>query len=340
MDAVRIAVDPTGKPWIVTKENVIFRRVGDGWQQLPGRFSDVAIGFSGGVWALGPAEGRETGGLPIFSWNGAAWQKVRGFAVRIAVDAKGAPWIITDTHSALRLPEGTSSWQQLPGRVNEIALGPEGSAWALGPPEGLASGGYPILRWKGTDWEKFPGAATRIAVDSTGAPWVINDRHQAYRLADGFCWQEAPGMVTEIAAGADGSVCAIGRAKDHMAPPIVRWDGRRWSSVEDHSAAAASATPTTGVPQLPAPARGGPQVLYCRNGTDWRKLAGRVREITIEPDGSASVRFEDGERMPLTEGGELFIPDERTKGLKIQFNVKKKPRPDKIQEPKREDRPA
>ena len=91
--AVRIAVDPQGRPWVVNNNGDIFRLTGDNqWQQMPGKGSDIAIGQDGSVWLIGT--NAESGGYGIFHWIGSNWQKVEGAAVRISVDSNGRPWVV------------------------------------------------------------------------------------------------------------------------------------------------------------------------------------------------------------------------------------------------------
>src|SRR5262249_62203760 len=79
-------------------------------------------------------------------------------------------------------------------------------------------------------------------------------------------------------------------------------------------------------PRAAPPVRGRPPVIFCRDENNWRKLGGRIREITIERDGSAWVRFEEGDRMPLNGGGGNFLPAERAKGVTNQSNLNPRPR--------------
>ncbi|NEZ54196.1 tectonin domain-containing protein [Adonisia turfae] len=92
--AVRIAVDPSGSPWIVNNEGYIYRRVNDAWQLLPGRAKDIDIGGDGSVWIVGTNE--VTGGYGIYQWNGSNWDVKDGGAVRIAVDEDGNPWVVNN----------------------------------------------------------------------------------------------------------------------------------------------------------------------------------------------------------------------------------------------------
>ncbi|MBK7299566.1 MAG: hypothetical protein IPI79_03665 [Moraxellaceae bacterium] len=45
------------------------------------------------MWVIGCASGGD-GGNEIFKWTGTDWQKVKGAAVKIAVDNLGNPWVI------------------------------------------------------------------------------------------------------------------------------------------------------------------------------------------------------------------------------------------------------
>jgi hypothetical protein len=81
-NAVRIAVGPDGTPWVVNSEGRIYRRQGSTWTELPGRAKDIAVAAGGTAWVIGTEE--VPGGNSIQYWNGAAWVRVEGGAVRIA----------------------------------------------------------------------------------------------------------------------------------------------------------------------------------------------------------------------------------------------------------------
>src|ERR1700761_3086782 len=46
---VRIAVDPSGTPWVVNKSHLIYKYNGSTWTQLPGTATDIGIGANGSV---------------------------------------------------------------------------------------------------------------------------------------------------------------------------------------------------------------------------------------------------------------------------------------------------
>jgi len=172
---LRIAVDPTGKAWMIDQFGYIFRWLGSDWQQVPGTARDIGIGANGSVWIVGTSP--TGGGYVIYSWNGSGWTLVSGGAVRIAVDPAGYPWITANDYTIWRLTGG--GWQQIPGAAVDIGVGPDGMVWVLGT--AATGGGYQIFWWSGLNWVLAPGGATAISVDRGGIPWVVNNVHQVFR---------------------------------------------------------------------------------------------------------------------------------------------------------------
>lgn len=108
--ATRIAVDPSGNPWVVNASGRIFRynpRTPEIWDTIPlpstrddlggiilshigYTASDIGVGPDGSVWFAG-------GGTAGTTWrfNGGSWQPIRIGAENIAVSAAGQPWVTT-----------------------------------------------------------------------------------------------------------------------------------------------------------------------------------------------------------------------------------------------------
>lgn len=150
--AVRIAVDPTGVPWVVTSWGGIFKRTTNSaltgsWQPMPGFATDIGIGANGSVWVVGTTA--ISGGFGIYKWNETNWnwdQDTSGTgATRIAVSPSGKPWIVNSAGNIKRKLSNSpfsGSWEQLSSaNVKDIAVGPgpgdgtrpppaqDGSAW-------------------------------------------------------------------------------------------------------------------------------------------------------------------------------------------------------------------
>jgi hypothetical protein len=97
--AVRIAVDPSGRPWVVTSLHQIYHWTGSVWTLFPGAATDIGVGANGSVWAAGTNPVAD--GFSISHWTGTTWTTVPGAAVRIAVDPIGSPWVINSSHQIL-----------------------------------------------------------------------------------------------------------------------------------------------------------------------------------------------------------------------------------------------
>lgn len=80
--------------WMIDKESKIFTydSATSTWVAKVGCAKDIAANQQH-VWVIGCASGG-TGGNEIFKWTGSDWQKMKGAAVKIAVDNLGNPWVI------------------------------------------------------------------------------------------------------------------------------------------------------------------------------------------------------------------------------------------------------
>jgi hypothetical protein len=163
--AVRIAVDPNGRAWVVNSTHTIFRWTGSAWQHMPGAALDIGIGANGAVWMIGPDQG-------IYSWNGSNWQKIDGTGVRIAVDPAGKPWVVNAGDQISRW-SGTN-WELIPGTAKDVAIAPDGTVFVLSTRP--APGGLQVLRFSDGRWIDETGAAgTSIAAGPAGKVYLTKD---------------------------------------------------------------------------------------------------------------------------------------------------------------------
>jgi hypothetical protein len=303
MNALAIAIGPDGSPWIVTGDHVLYRRTDAGWQVLPGRVSDVAVGAEGSVWALGPTYEPTDGGQRIMCWRGGSWATVEGGAVRIAVDPQGRPWVV-NCRNELFCWTDHDGWRQLPGDGTDIAVGPDGSVWLIGPPYRPTDGGQLIFRWTGSEWEAVVGGAVRIAVGPEGRPWVVNSRNEVFCWL-GHDWEQLPGRAVDIAVGPEGSVWVIG-TRD-AGDPILYWDQSNWIRVDDDLSNGAR--------------EDAGQALVPRPGNEsYRRADVQGREIT-GTDGSSWPVAEGGYHVSLGQLGEIDVRQQGSKGVTININL-------------------
>lgn len=88
-EAMRIAVDPLGNPWIIDRRTDIYRWQGGRFKRVYGSARDIAIGPGGQVWIIGGP--RKDG---TWLWNGTGWRRKGRSGQGLAVDAQGQAWVV------------------------------------------------------------------------------------------------------------------------------------------------------------------------------------------------------------------------------------------------------
>jgi hypothetical protein len=210
------------------------------------KVSDVAAGADGSIFAIGIDVVSPTGGFGIYKLAGNKLNKIPYCAgVRIAVAPNGKPWVVNKSHLIFRYRDSTSYWETMPGTATDIAVGADGSVFALSTEEVSPSGGYSIMKWNVDHWDVLPGCAgVRIAVDAHGTPWVVNKSNIVFRCGGSYLWDTISGVAAnDIGIGADGSVYVTGQED---AAPIYKFISTTtsWSVVPDLSGTNISVTPT------------------------------------------------------------------------------------------------
>lgn len=169
--AVRIAVDPSGSPWVVNSSNGLFRRTGSTWTVDKLAALDIGVGANGAVWAIGADQS-------INRLRGTIWEKVEGGAVRIAVDPLGNPWVVNSSGQISRWT-GTV-WSRVEGSARDIAIGTDGTVLIVGTKP--VTGGFEILVRNGNAWTPDPRAgAVSIAAGPGMRLYAAQDQTAASR---------------------------------------------------------------------------------------------------------------------------------------------------------------
>jgi Tectonin domain len=195
------------------------------WTLLPGRASDIGVGASGAVWAIGTNP--VPGGYGIHQYVNGQWVAIAGGAVRVAVGPDGWPWIVNSDGRIFR--RSGSSWVLLPGSARDIAVGGDGNAYIIGTTP--VPGGYRIYRYVETfgSWVEVGGGAVRIAAGTEGRPWVVNSDGRVFRM-DGGSWTALPGTARDVGAGG-GRVWIVGTNPVPGGYGIRVFDGVDWDPV-------------------------------------------------------------------------------------------------------------
>jgi hypothetical protein len=193
------------------------------WGQFSGSATQVAVGRSGVIWAIGVDT--QPGGSSIYRMVNNQWQKMPGAAVRVAVDPNGNAWVLNKSNQIFRW--NGSQFVQMPGAASDIAIGDNGQVWVIGTQ--VQSGGFALSYWTGTAWALGSGAGVHIAVDPNGNPWVINNAGTIFAYS-GSQWNQLPGQASQIAIGNNISY-VLGVDTQSGGHSIYYWTGSAWASI-------------------------------------------------------------------------------------------------------------
>lgn len=206
--AYRITVASDGTPWVVTWGGSIWTHSPDpyvgSWQHKPGCAKDIGAGPDGSVWIVGCGLEKPEdpwSGYRIHKWNGVdRWEDdgLGSYALRIAVDDKGRPWVVNFALQVKRRNSNklsTSGWTLMQGTTAyDVTVSPDGYAWAVGTES--ATGGYAVyVRNEQTSssepelnrngWLRVPGGAYSITAGPR-AVWITDANGRIHKQSEKF----------------------------------------------------------------------------------------------------------------------------------------------------------
>jgi streptogramin lyase len=291
---------------------------------MDARALDLAVGGEGTVVILN-AEGVAA------KWDGKrGWSPIAGAkGVRVAVDAKGLPWLVTAEGKILR--HTGRAWQDLPGEAREIAIGPEGTAMIATPDNELKIWRQVARRW---DPVTEKPAVAALAVGPRGKPWVVSPEGDVYATdmfqakekeqkekaptadpaepaapavppetvtsTEPIVWQRVAGTAQDVGIGAKGHVFVVDAVGN-----LLRWSTRQRRFSPFGGVLAKVAVDEAGNP-WGVDAAG---AVHRFDGSRWRTLSRKARDIAIGADGSVFVTDrDDGRLFQYTASDNRFRP--------------------------------
>jgi hypothetical protein len=166
------------------------------------------------------------GGNSVYKWDGAGWNVIPGIAAAvIAAAPDGTLWHVNKFGDIYRGREPVG------GKAIHIAIGGDGTVVHVSNDLSQPGGGA-LYRWTGSAWAVIPNLAGVMVAVVPGQIWHVNRFGAIYRNH-----QEMPGRATDIAAGADGTVCHVGTTETgQTGRDLNRWSGRMWQRYQRTSA--------------------------------------------------------------------------------------------------------
>lgn len=196
--ATRIAV-AGNQAWIVNNAGTIYRRDGNAWTPIDGPKAHDIGASAKGVWIIGvprptagdPAKSAQTGafgtanvklgvdGAQAYQWTGTTWAPSSKNGVRIAVEATGRPWVVTESGEVFR-HAGSIAWKTLAARgpsgpVQDIAALPGGRPVIV-----RADGSVAVFDPDQKAWASTEQAGRAVAAGPDGRIWRIGAKNEIY----------------------------------------------------------------------------------------------------------------------------------------------------------------
>ncbi|MCF2506335.1 M57 family metalloprotease [Dyadobacter sp. CY107] len=184
---------------------------------------------------------------------------------------------------AVQILYPNGEWVQIAGSATDIAVGAQGSVFAIGKdPVGADFGIY--RQSTSGSWIKMPGSAIKITAGAGDVPWVVNSVGGIYRF-NGSLWDRMPGTAKDIAAAGDGSVYMVGGAAVAGGFGIHKWNGTNWTKLP--GGAVRIAASAQGIPWIVD--NTGKISFLGGNSTSWSGVSGSATDIFAGLDGSVYI---------------------------------------------------
>jgi peptidoglycan hydrolase-like protein with peptidoglycan-binding domain len=181
------------------------------WASLPGVSAlDVGVGGDGSVWVASKSN-------VVHKLSGTTWVMDTSyppalFAVRVAADATGKPWVVSSDGSILHKSSNSptsGTWSNAGGCARDIGAGPSTDVWVVGC---QGSADALILKRNNSTgvWELDPELqlASSITVDDAGIPWMVKSdgtiRVRDSVVLNNGSWVSLPGGARDIGASEFG----------------------------------------------------------------------------------------------------------------------------------------
>ncbi|MDB5103387.1 MAG: hypothetical protein JWP91_1076 [Fibrobacteres bacterium] len=182
--AVTLDVDAAGNAWVANSAGALCYFNNTGWvgREQGKQFLDIGVNGVNDVYGLVKTAGAQD--HPVYKWTGSGWTLFPGASgVRIAVDRKGFPWVVTST-GEIKQWTGTA-WEAKPGSARDIDAGTGGAIYKVGTVN--VTGGSTVWSWNGAAWIQIAIGAAVVDLDPSGNPWIAK--------ADGSVTRWNPGTA-------------------------------------------------------------------------------------------------------------------------------------------------
>jgi hypothetical protein len=274
----QIAVGNANAVWGINAQNLIFRwdAANQRWTYVPGSLTQIAVGADGDVWGV-----NSDAQVWHYDQQLQTWQYIGGGSSvgsgsffgpisQITVGNDASVYVLNNYSPGYFVPywynpgtrqfqgvSGVLSLENVPGNglflMTTLGVGADGDLWSAGQsytfhytplqPEWVANSGTfinqlavgsgtniwglvvndygsgpvdgPIYHWdvQSANWVSVPGALTQIAAGADGSVWGVNSAHQVFHYVQPAQAYHSlillPGSFSQISVGVDGTAWAL-----------------------------------------------------------------------------------------------------------------------------------
>ena len=150
------------------------------------------------------------GNIFQFDPGSTSWTDIPGQLNLIEVGTDGSVWGVNAAGQTYTYTNG--GWTNIPGQLanqpGALSVGADGTVWGINP-------GQQIYRYDpgSQAWINVPGSLVQIAVGNATNIWGVNEHQQVYRYDAAMGWINVPGaFLVQIAVAFDGSVWGVNAA--------------------------------------------------------------------------------------------------------------------------------
>jgi len=176
--AIRVAVDPSGNPWVINQFHEIYQWSGGQFHRVSGGATDISIGADGSIFIIGTGPCNNSG-CTVYELKDSKWNPYPGSGVRLAVDPTGHPWVVNQEGEIYQWL--SPRFRRVEGKATDIAIGRDASIHVVGTSP-CDSTGCRVYQLSNNAWVDAALNGVNIAASSRDDVWVTNAANEIYRL--------------------------------------------------------------------------------------------------------------------------------------------------------------
>ena len=223
-------------------------------------------------------------GGAIYQWDGDSWTGISRAGINVAVDEvsvgeDGTVWALGTDDSIWQ--RNGNSWSRIQGALENVSVVDANNVW------GVNAGGD-IWQWNGSAWNRISesGINSTVSEIDAGADGTVValGADDSIWQRNGNRWKQLPGRLEQVSVGSRGNIWGVNQQDE-----IYQYNSQRWTkvSVIDETSIP-EAGPRTQQVSISSDGTiwniGLDDSLAQRAGNSWQDLPGRLASVSVASD--------------------------------------------------------